>query len=84
MKSTDYEFLWFTEKNGSGWEVWRELASTWLHNKDYGVDHTLNAVSRFLDQYLMPRFIIDPVELFETKGQDYNKFLDDFEKNQNM
>ena len=79
MKSTDYEFLSFTEKNGSGWEVWRELASTWLHNKDYGVDHTLNAVSRFLDQYLMPRFIIDPVELFETKGQDYNKFLDDFE-----
>ena len=38
MKLSLYEFLWFTEKNGTGWETWRELASTWLHQSDYGVD----------------------------------------------
>ncbi len=33
MKSTDYEFNWFIEKNGSGWDTWRDLAATWLHQK---------------------------------------------------
>ncbi|MCL1125511.1 gamma-mobile-trio integrase GmtZ [Shewanella surugensis] len=79
MKSTDYEFSWFTDKNGSGWDTWRELAATWLRQMDYGIDHKRNALNRFLDDYLVPRFIIDPVELLETDGQDYNQFLQQFE-----
>lgn len=79
MKSTDYEFDWFIKKNGSGWNTWRDLAATWLKLKDYGVDHTLGALNRFLDEYLVPRFIIDPIEFFETKGQDYDQFLKPYE-----
>ncbi|TLS83002.1 hypothetical protein FD722_09270 [Photobacterium damselae subsp. damselae] len=79
MKSTDYEFVWFTDKNGSGWDTWRELAATWLNLMDYGIDHKRNALNRFLDEYLVPRFITDPVELFETQGQDYDQFLQQFE-----
>ncbi|MBF4333466.1 hypothetical protein EAY29_24930, partial [Vibrio anguillarum] len=62
MKSTDYEFNWFIEKNGSGWDMWRELAATWLHQKKYGIDHKKSSLDRFLDDYLVPRFIVDPVE----------------------
>ncbi|WP_434356016.1 integrase family protein [Parasalinivibrio latis] len=79
MKSTDYEFQWFTDKNGSGWETWRELASTWLHGKKYGIDHKRNAIARFLDEYLVSQFITDPVELFDLGPQDYAKFLHKFE-----
>lgn len=75
MKSTDYEFIWFTDKNGSGWETWRELASTWLHSKKYGVDHSKNSLGRFLDEFLVPRFLTEPVEFFETDGLDYDLFL---------
>ena len=79
MKSTDYEFLWFTEKNGTGWETWRELASTWLHQFDYGVDSKRTALSRFLDEYLVPRFYADPIELFEAGDQSYFDFLSRYE-----
>ncbi len=75
MKSTDYEFLWFTKRNGSGWDTWRELAATWLKQTDYGIDHKRNALNRFLDKYLVSHFITDPVELFETEKQDYEQFL---------
>lgn len=79
MKSTDYEFNWFTDENGSGWEVWRELASAWLNSKKYGIDHKRNALNRFLSDFLVPQFIIDPVELFELGPQDYDKFLSGFD-----
>lgn len=79
MKSIDYEFNWFTEKNGSGWDTWREVAATWLHQKKYGIDHKKNALDRFLDEYLVPKFIIDPVEFFEMGPQDYDQFLGQFE-----
>lgn len=75
MKSTDYEFCWFTDEHGSGWETWRELAATWINTKDYGVDARMRALNRFLNDYLVPRFIIDPVELFELRQIDYDKFL---------
>lgn len=79
MKSTDYEFNWFTEKNGSGWDTWREVAATWLNQNKYGIDHKKNALDRFLDEYLVPKFIVDPVEFFEMGPQDYDKFLGQFE-----
>ncbi|PSB83895.1 gamma-mobile-trio integrase GmtZ [Photobacterium damselae] len=79
MKTTDYEFLWFIKKNGTGWETWRELASTWLHQSDYGVDRKRIAISRFLDEYLVPHFYADPIELFEAENQDYYEFLSRFE-----
>ncbi|PSV16138.1 VPA1269 family protein [Photobacterium kishitanii] len=78
MKSTDYEFLWFTKKNGSGWDTWRELASTWLHQSDYGIDRKRSAISRFLDDYLVSRFYIDPIELFEAGNQSYLDFLNNY------
>ncbi|SMY16285.1 hypothetical protein PAQU9191_01516 [Photobacterium aquimaris] len=79
MKSTDYEFLWFTKKNGTGWDTWRELASTWLHQFDYGVDRKRAALSRFLSDYLVSRFYIDPIELFEAGNQNYLDFLSHYE-----
>jgi hypothetical protein len=79
MKSTDYEFVWFTEKYGSGWETWRELASTWLNNKQYGIDSRKYALGRFLEDYLVPKFLVDPVELFELGTQDYELFLKQLE-----
>ncbi|MEZ7206765.1 VPA1269 family protein [Pseudoalteromonas sp. DY56-GL79] len=82
MKTQDYEFNWFIKKNGSGWETWRELASAWLEQKQYGIDHSRAAISRFLDEYLVPRFITDPIELFTLADQDYNKFLMPFELNE--
>ena len=82
MKTQDYEFNWFIKKNGSGWETWRELASTWLEQKQYGIDHSRAAIARFLDEYLVPRFITDPIELFTLADQDYNKFLMSFELNE--
>lgn len=78
MRSTDYEFTWFTDKYGSGWEVWRDVASEWLNSKKYGIDHKRNALSRFLNDFLVPSFILDPVELFQMGPQDYYKFLADF------
>ncbi|CAH0537491.1 gamma-mobile-trio integrase GmtZ [Vibrio marisflavi] len=83
MKSTDYEFFWFTEQNGSGWDTWREVAATWLNQKHYGVDHKRNALNRFLGDYLVPRFITDPVEFFEIGPQDYDQFLTTFELSEN-
>lgn len=79
MRSTDYEFLWFIDEYGSGWETWRELASTWLNLSKYGVDHKKNAINRFFSDYLVPQFITDPVELFELGAQDYEKFLAKFD-----
>ena len=74
-RSEDKEFLWFTEQFGSGWETWRELASTYLNNKHYGVDHTRTALARFLEAYLVPQFIIDPMELLQSQPQTYDEFL---------
>ncbi|MDK9782358.1 hypothetical protein KIT90_13330 [Vibrio sp. B172a] len=79
MKSTDYEFTWFTRNNGSGWETWRELAATWLNEKQYSIDHKRHALARFLEEYLVPLFITDPVELFDMGAQDYNQFLTKFD-----
>ncbi|MCW8331941.1 hypothetical protein MD588_24390 [Photobacterium sp. SDRW27] len=78
-RSDDMEFLWFTDKFGSGWDTWRELASTYLLQKNFGVDRTRTALSRFLEAYLVPQFITDPVELFQSKLQPYNEFLQQFE-----
>lgn len=74
-KSEDLEFNWFTKKYGTGWETWRELASTWVHSKEYGVDHSRVAVSRFLEEYLVPQFISDPIELFQSVTEPYSEFL---------
>lgn len=78
MKSTDYEFVWFTEQYGSGWETWRELASTWIKQFEYGVDKKRSAIIRFLEDYLVSFFLSEPIEFFELDNQDYYKFLERF------
>ena len=63
-KITDLEFNWFTAKYGEGWDVWRELGASWISTKDYSVDSIRNGLSKFLEEYLVPNFLSDPVDLF--------------------
>lgn len=77
-KSSDLEFNWFVDKYGSGWEVWREVAATWLNNKTADIDSARNALNRFLEEYLLPQFITDPLQLFNSECDSYDKFLKQF------
>ena len=75
-RSNDIELSWLTEEYGTAWEVWRELASTWLTQKDHGVHHSMTAVCCFIERFLVPRLLTDPVEFFVTSNEStFKEFL---------
>ncbi|RYV01903.1 hypothetical protein SOPP22_12140 [Shewanella sp. OPT22] len=75
-RSNDIELSWLTEEYGTAWETWRELASTWLTQKNHGVSHSLTSVCCFIERFLVPRLLTDPVEFFVTSNEStFKEFL---------
>ena len=75
-KMQDLEFRWFTNAYGDGWDIWRSLVSEWIGNFDYGIDQRRSAVTRFLEEYLVPNFIFTPQQYFFEAVPDYRQFIE--------
>ena len=74
-RTQDLEFRWFTSNFGDGWETWRSLAAEWLASFDYGVDQRRAAITRFLEEYLVPNFITCPQHFFYEEVPNYQNFI---------
>lgn len=52
-RSNDIECLWFTATYGKKWELWRTYAARWLKQQDKALNAHRNAITWFLERYLI-------------------------------
>lgn len=52
-RTRDLSCTWFTRRYGQEWEAWRSYADRWLHAQHAGISHRREAISWFLESYLV-------------------------------
>ncbi|WP_318489478.1 gamma-mobile-trio integrase GmtZ [Photobacterium leiognathi] len=65
-RSSDITFSWMLTSLGAEWQQWQELAAEWMATQNAGVNHKMNALSRFFESYLSEcaPYAISDISLF--------------------
>ncbi|MGH9439280.1 MAG: VPA1269 family protein [Terriglobia bacterium] len=64
-RTGDLRCTWLTRSYGQEWEPWRSYADSWLHAHHAGISHRREAISWFLESYLVRHHLpAEPAALF--------------------